>query len=68
MINKATNTSGHFTDATVGEIRGLADPEAKIMAAFGGWGQDEEFGINAATGSMETIAENMMLFVERTGM
>lgn len=65
MINEADNIPANFGVQTVTDIRGRADPGTKIMAAFGGWGQDAEFAKHAASGSMETIASNMIDFVDK---
>lgn len=54
-----------FNEQTVKNVRDVVGDSVKIMAAFGGWAQDEEFSIAAASGSMETIANNMVNFVEK---
>lgn len=64
MINEFTRTPSNFQATTVADIRGRADPSVKVMAAFGGWGQDLEFPEAAATGSMEALATKMIKFVE----
>ena len=64
MINEFDGTPSNFGTTTVADIRALGDPGVKVMAAFGGWGQDLEFPEAAATGSMEVLASKMIQFVE----
>lgn len=68
MINENDGTPSDYNNDTVAKIRELADPGTKVMAAFGGWGQDMEFTEAAASGSMETIASNMTEFVKNQGL
>lgn len=68
MVDKNAGLGPTFGEQTVSGVRAVVGDSVKIMAAFGGWGQDQAFGIAAASGSMEDIANNMIEFVNKQGL
>lgn len=61
--NKKQGTPPTFNDNTVSNVRAVT--KAKVLAAFGGWAQDEEYHLAAESGSMEKLAKGIVDFVDK---
>lgn len=61
--NKEKGSPPIFNANTVSNVRGVT--KAKVLAAFGGWAQDEEYHLAAESGSMEKLAKGIIDFVDK---
>lgn len=58
---------GPFDKTTVDALK-KANSELKVLAAFGGWALDVGFSKAAASGSMETLAQQIVDFKDTYGL